>query len=77
MIPPQRMARSVAGKATPTIKIGTVYLATRPGVLPAFLSRSGRKFPDVALHVRGGSTRDIIRGLENGQINLVATAADL
>ncbi|MBD9650178.1 LysR family transcriptional regulator [Ensifer sp. ENS09] len=63
------VARSVAGKAARTIRIGTVYPATT-GVLPSFLSRIGRKFPDVALHVRSGSTSDIIRGLENGQINL-------
>ncbi|MBD9624676.1 LysR family transcriptional regulator [Ensifer sp. ENS06] len=63
------VARSAAGKAVRTIKIGTVYPATI-GVLPAFLSRIGRKFPDVALHVTSGSTSDIIRGLENGQINL-------
>jgi len=63
------VARSAAGMAARTIKIGTVYPATI-GVLPAFLSRIGRKFPDVALHIRSGSTSDIIRGLENGQINL-------
>ena len=63
------VARSVAGKAARTIKIGTVYPATT-GVLPAFLARIGRKFPDVALHVRSGSTSDIIRSIENGQINL-------
>ncbi|MBD9597510.1 LysR family transcriptional regulator substrate-binding protein [Ensifer sp. ENS05] len=61
------VARSVAGKAARTIRIGTVYPATT-GVLPAFLARIGRKFPDVALHVRSGSTSDIIRRLENGQI---------
>ncbi len=63
------VARSAAGKAARMIKIGTVYPATI-GVLPAFLARIGRKFPEVALHVTSGSTSDIIRGLENGQINL-------
>ncbi len=32
--------------------------------------RIGRKFPDVALHIKSGSTGDIIRSIENGQINL-------
>lgn len=56
-------------KAARTIKIGTVYPATT-GVLLAFLVRIGRKFPKVVLHVPRGSTSDIIRGLDNGQINL-------
>jgi DNA-binding transcriptional LysR family regulator len=63
------MVRSVAGKALRKIRIGTVYPATI-GVLPAFLARIGRKYPDIELHISSGSTNDIIRGLENGQINL-------
>nr|WP_312363394.1 LysR substrate-binding domain-containing protein [Ensifer sp.] len=63
------VARSVAGKAARVIRIGTVYPATI-GVLPAFLARIGRKYPDVELHISSGSTSDIIRGLEHGQINL-------
>ena len=63
------MVRSVAGKAVRKIRIGTVYPATI-GVLPAFLARIGRKYPDIELHISSGSTNDIIRGLENGQINL-------
>ena len=63
------MVRSVAGKAVRKIRIGTVYPATI-GVLPAFLARIGRKYPDIELHISSGSTYDIIRGLENGQINL-------
>ncbi|MGH6809297.1 MAG: LysR substrate-binding domain-containing protein [Ensifer adhaerens] len=63
------MVRSVAGKAVRKIRIGTVYPATI-GVLPAFLARIGRKYPDIELHIMSGSTNDIIRGLENGQINL-------
>ena len=38
------MARSVAGKTVREIRIGTIYPATT-GVLPAFLSRIGRKVP--------------------------------
>lgn len=63
------VARSVAGKAARTIRIGTVYPATI-GVLPAFLTRIGRKYPGIELHVSSGSTGDIIRGLEHGQLNL-------
>ena len=63
------VVRSVAGKAMRKIRIGTVYPATI-GLLPAFLARIGRKYPDIGLHIMSGSTNDIIRGLENGQINL-------
>ncbi len=34
------------------------------------VARIGRKYPDIELHISSGSTNDIIRGLENGQINL-------
>jgi len=37
-------ARSVAGKTVREIRIGTIYPATTD-VLPAFLSRIGRKYP--------------------------------
>ncbi|MBP1884550.1 DNA-binding transcriptional LysR family regulator [Ensifer mexicanus] len=63
------VARSVAGKRVKQIKIGTVYPATI-GVLPAFLARIARKYPDIQLHIASGTTNDIIRNLENGQINL-------
>ncbi|MDK1388846.1 LysR family transcriptional regulator [Sinorhizobium sp. 8-89] len=63
------VARSVAGKRVKTIKIGTVYPATI-GVLPAFLARIARKYPEIQLHIASGSTSDIVRNLENGQINL-------
>lgn len=39
-------------------------------MLSAFLARIGREYPDIELHISSGSTNDIIRGLENGQINL-------
>jgi len=48
------------------IRIGTIYPATI-GVLPAFLSK---KYPDIQLQIQSGSTSDIIRSLESGQINL-------
>ncbi|MGF6159306.1 hypothetical protein M2267_004578 [Ensifer sp. KUDG1] len=57
------VARFAAGKAARTIKIGTVYPATI-GVLPAFRARIGGKFPDVALHMKSGSTGGIIRSIE-------------
>jgi DNA-binding transcriptional LysR family regulator len=64
------IARSVAGKAARRIAIGTVYPATI-GVLPSFLSRIARKYPDIRLHIEsGGTTDDIIRHIEAGRINL-------
>jgi DNA-binding transcriptional LysR family regulator len=63
------ITRSVAGKTVSKIKIGTIYPATI-GVLPAFLSKIARKYPDIQLQIQSGSTSDIIRGLEAGQINL-------
>ena len=61
--------RSAAGKTVRKIRIGTIYPATI-GVLPAFLSKIGRKYPDIQLQIQSGSTSDIIRNLESGQINL-------
>ncbi|WP_428414957.1 LysR family transcriptional regulator [Pararhizobium sp.] len=61
--------RSAAGKTARKIRIGTIYPATI-GVLPAFLSKIARKYPDIQLQIQSGSTGDIIRGLESGHINL-------
>ncbi|MBY5878491.1 LysR family transcriptional regulator [Rhizobium leguminosarum] len=63
------ITRAVAGKTIRQIRIGTVYPATT-GVLPAFLAKIARKYPDIRIHISSGNTGDIIRGLENGQINL-------
>ncbi|NEJ02564.1 LysR family transcriptional regulator [Rhizobium ruizarguesonis] len=63
------IVRSVAGKTARKISIGTVYPATI-GVLPSFLARIARKYPDIRLHVESGTTDDIIRHIEAGRINL-------
>jgi DNA-binding transcriptional LysR family regulator len=63
------ITRSVAGKTVTRIRIGTIYPAT-VGVLPAFLARIARKYPEIQLHISSGTTDEIIRGLESGQINL-------
>lgn len=63
------ITRSVAGKTVTRIRIGTIYPAT-VGLLPAFLARIARKYPEIQLHVSSGTTDDIIRNLESGQINL-------
>jgi len=63
------ITRAVAGKTMKQIRIGTVYPATT-GVLPAFLAKIARKYPDVRIHIASGNTGDIIRSLESGQINL-------
>ncbi|WP_392711195.1 LysR family transcriptional regulator [Rhizobium ruizarguesonis] len=63
------LTRTVGGSRIRQIKIGTVYPAT-VGLLPVFLDKIARKFPDVRIHITSGNTGDIIRGLETGQINL-------
>jgi DNA-binding transcriptional LysR family regulator len=63
------ITRSIAGKTITRIRIGTVYPATL-GLLPAFLARIARKYPDIQLHISSGTTQDIVRHLESGQINL-------
>ena len=65
----KEIVRSIAGKTTRKIAIGTVYPATI-GVLPSFLSRIGRKYPDIRMHIESGTTDDIIRHIEAGRINL-------
>jgi DNA-binding transcriptional LysR family regulator len=40
------------------------------GMLPLFLGKIARKFPDVRIHIASGNTGDITRGLETGQLNL-------
>ncbi|MBB3564329.1 DNA-binding transcriptional LysR family regulator [Rhizobium sp. BK512] len=65
----KEIVRSIAGNTTRKIAIGTVYPATI-GVLPAFLSRIGRKYPDIRMHIESGTTDDIIRHIEAGRINL-------
>jgi len=65
----KEITRSVAGKTVTRIRIGTIYPAT-VGVLPAFLARIAKKFPDIQLQVTSGSTDDIIRALECGQLNI-------
>jgi DNA-binding transcriptional LysR family regulator len=60
---------SVADKTVRKIRIGTIYPAPI-GVIPAFLSKIARKYPDVHLQIQSGSTSDIIRNLETGQIKL-------
>lgn len=57
------VVRAVAGKDVDRITIGTIYPATF-GVLPLFLSKLGKRFPDVQIHISSGSTDAIIRDLE-------------
>lgn len=63
------IVRAVAGKNVDRITIGTIYPATF-GVLPLFLNKLGKRFPDIQIHVSSGSTDAIIRDLEKGRINL-------
>ncbi|UXN76145.1 LysR family transcriptional regulator (plasmid) [Devosia sp. A8/3-2] len=63
------VARAIAGKDLKKLTIGTIYPATF-GVLPAFLSKIGRRFPDVKIHVRTGTSETIIREIEAGNVNV-------
>ena len=63
------VVRAVAGKNVDRITIGTIYPATF-GVLPLFLSKIGKRFPDIEIHISSGSTDAIVRDLEKGRINL-------
>lgn len=63
------LTKAAGGSRVRQIKIGTVYPATI-GMLPVFLGKIARKFPDVRIHIASGNTGDIIRGLETGQLNL-------
>ncbi|MGF6178852.1 DNA-binding transcriptional LysR family regulator [Ensifer sp. 4252] len=59
-----------SASAAPKESIVSIRYPATIGLLPVFLARIGRKYPDIELHISSGSTNDIIRGLENGQINL-------
>ncbi|MCO6181023.1 LysR family transcriptional regulator [Ciceribacter sp. RN22] len=63
------VAQAIAGKDLNRITIGTIYPATF-GVLPLFLNKLGKRFPDIQIHISSGSTDAIIRELEKGRINL-------
>lgn len=63
------VARAVAGKDISKIAIGTIYPATF-GVLPRFLSKIGKRYPGVRIHITSGTTDAIIRDIERGRINL-------
>jgi len=63
------LTRAAGGSRIRQIKIGAVYPATM-GMLPTFLAKIARKFPDVKIHIASGNTGEIIRNLESGQINL-------
>ena len=63
------LTRAAGGSRVRQIRIGTVYPATM-GLLPTFLGKIARKYPDVRIHVESGNTGSIIRSIETGQINL-------
>lgn len=63
------VAQAIAGKDLKKLTIGTIYPATF-GVLPAFLAKIGRRFPDVKIHVRTGTSETIIREIELGNVNV-------
>ena len=63
------VTQAVAGKAASKITIGTIHPATF-GVLPDFLARIGRRYPDIRIHIRNGTTESIVRDIERGQVNI-------
>lgn len=63
------VTQAIAGKDLKKLTIGTIYPATF-GVLPDFLAKTGRRFPDVKIHVRTGTSEMIIREIEQGNINI-------
>jgi DNA-binding transcriptional LysR family regulator len=63
------VTQAVAGKDVQKITIGTIYPATF-GVLPTFLAKIGKRYPDIRIHVATGTTDSIIRDIERGQVNL-------
>lgn len=63
------ITRAVAGMELNKLSIGTIYPATF-SVLPSFLSKISRKFPDVEIHIQSDTTDNIIRDLERGTLNL-------
>lgn len=65
----REIARSVGGRSARKIAIATVYPATI-GVLPSFLARIGRTYPDICMHIESGTTDDIIRHIAAGRIDL-------
>lgn len=63
------VARAIAGKDLKKLTIGTIYPATF-GILPAFLAKIGRRYPDIKIHVRTGTSEAIIREIELGTVNI-------
>jgi len=69
--------RSAAGRTVRKIQIGTIYPATI-GVLPAFLSKIARKYPDIQLQIQSGQINlGFIRPVENiGSLRFFSMAND-
>jgi DNA-binding transcriptional LysR family regulator len=63
------LARIKAGKQVSKITISTTYAATF-GILPGFIQRLGRKFPDMHINIKSDTTDNIIKDLERGETNI-------
>ena len=63
------LARITAGKEISKITISTVYPATF-GILPKFIQKLGRKFPDMHINIKSDTTDNIIKDLERGNTNI-------
>ena len=63
------LAKITAGKEVSKITISTIYPATF-GILPKFIQRLGRKFPDMRINIKSDTTDNIIKDLERGNTNI-------
>lgn len=63
------LAKIVAGREVSKITISTIYPATF-GILPKFIERLGRKFPEMRINIKSDTTDNIIKDLERGNTNI-------
>jgi DNA-binding transcriptional LysR family regulator len=63
------LARITAGKEAGKITIGTIYPATF-GILPEFIQKLSRRFPDMHISIKNNTTDNIIKDLERGNTNI-------
>jgi DNA-binding transcriptional LysR family regulator len=63
------LAKFTAGNELSKLTISTIYPATF-GILPKFIQRLGRKFPNMRINIKSDTTDNIIKDLERGNTNI-------
>lgn len=63
------LAKIAAGKEVGHITISTIYPVTF-GILPEFIQKLSRKFPDMRMQIKSDTTDNIIKDLERGNTNI-------